>query len=138
MISSTSSRSKAHVFAAVLAVSAVACFSSGRAPAQELVAKAPAPPPAPLMPITLAGDAGRGVVLATTCGGCHGVPGSHNVYPSYHVPKLGGQNPGYIVAALKAYKAGERNHATMKAIASSLSEQDMADLAAYYADAGKK
>jgi len=73
------------------------------------------------------------------CAGCHGIAGFRAAYPeTYRVPKLGGQNAGYIVAALKAYKAGERNHPTMKAIASSLTEQDMADLAAYYADSGKK
>jgi cytochrome c553 len=52
----------------------------------------------------------------------------------YTVPKLGGQNPNYIVAALKEYKSGERAHSTMQAIAAGLSEQDMADLAAYYAE----
>jgi cytochrome c553 len=85
------------------------------------------------------GDPAAGMNKTAMCAGCHGIPGFRAAYPEiYHVPKLGGQNPGYIVAALKAYKAGERNHPTMKAIASSLSEQDMADLAAYYADAGKK
>jgi cytochrome c553 len=85
------------------------------------------------------GDPAAGKNKTTTCTGCHGIPGFRAAYPeTYQVPKLGGQNAGYIVAALKAYKAGERNHSTMKAIASSLSEQDMADLAAYYADAGKK
>jgi len=85
------------------------------------------------------GDPVAGMNKTAMCAGCHGIPGFRAAYPeTYHVPKLGGQNPGYIVAALKAYKAGERNHPTMKAIASSLTEQDMADLAAYYADAGKK
>jgi len=50
----------------------------------------------------------------------------------YHVPKLGGQKAAYIVAALKAYKKGERDHATMRAIAADLSDQDMEDIAAYY------
>jgi len=49
------------------------------------------------------------------------------------VPKLGGQHADYIVAALKAYKTGERSHPSMKGIAASLSDQDMEDLAAYYA-----
>jgi cytochrome c553 len=90
-------------------------------------------------PLLAEGDPAAGKNKTTMCTGCHGIPGFRAAYPeTYHVPKLGGQNAGYIVAALKAYKAGERNHPTMKAIASSLTEQDMADLAAYYADAGKK
>lgn len=67
------------------------------------------------------------------CVGCHGIPGYKTAYPEvYPVPKLGGQHPEYIVQALTAYKTGERNHPSMRAIAESLSEQDMADLAAYY------
>ncbi|HZF22720.1 MAG TPA: c-type cytochrome [Burkholderiales bacterium] len=90
-------------------------------------------------PLLAEGDPAAGKNKTSMCAGCHGIPGFRAAYPeTYHVPKLGGQNPGYIVAALKAYKAGERSHPTMKAIASSLSEQDMADLAAYYADAGRK
>lgn len=90
-------------------------------------------------PLLAEGDPAAGKNKTSMCAGCHGIPGFRAAYPeTYQVPKLGGQNPGYIVAALKAYKAGERNHATMKAIASSLTEQDMVDLAAYYADAGKK
>ncbi len=90
-------------------------------------------------PVLAEGDPAAGKNKTSMCAGCHGIPGFRAAYPeTYHVPKLGGQNPGYIVAALKAYKAGERSHPTMKAIASSLSEQDMADLAAYYADAGRK
>ena len=61
-----------------------------------------------------------------------------NVYPSYHVPKLGGQHPEYIVAALKAYKSGDRPHSTMHAQAASLSDQDMADIAAYLTKAPEK
>ena len=90
-------------------------------------------------PLLAEGDAAAGKNKTSMCAGCHGIPGFRAAYPeTYQVPMLGGQNPGYIVAALKAYKAGERSHPTMKAIASSLSEQDMADLAAYYADAGRK
>ena len=90
-------------------------------------------------PLLAEGDPAAGKNKTTMCTGCHGIPGFRAAYPeTYHVPKLGGQNAGYIVAALKAYKAGERNHPTMKAIASSLTDQDIADLAAYYSDAGKK
>ena len=65
--------------------------------------------------------------------GCHGIPGYTNAYPTYPVPKLAGQNAAYIVSALKAYKAGRRNHQTMQAQASTLSEKDMEDIAAYFA-----
>src|SRR3954470_24854210 len=67
------------------------------------------------------------------CIGCHGIPGYKTAYPMvYHVPKIAGQQPAYIVAALKAYKSGERSHPSMRGIAASLTDQDMADLAAYY------
>ena len=67
------------------------------------------------------------------CIGCHGIPGYKTAFPAvYHVPKIAGQQPGYIVNALKAYKSGERSHPSMRGIAASLSEQDMAELAAYY------
>lgn len=67
------------------------------------------------------------------CRGCHGIPGYRNAFPEvYSVPKLGGQHPDYIVRALQAYRDGEREHGTMQAIARGLSDQDMADLAAYY------
>jgi len=79
------------------------------------------------------GDPRQGRYEAQTCLGCHGVSGYANVYPSYHVPKLGGQNPDYIISALKAYKEGKRDHATMQAQARSLTEQQMEDIAAYFA-----
>ena len=77
------------------------------------------------------GDAARGKQLAYTCTGCHGIVEYKNAYPSYRVPKIGGQNEQYIVAALTGYKKGERNHPTMTAQAQSFSEQDIADIAAY-------
>jgi cytochrome c553 len=80
-----------------------------------------------------AGDAKRGQALAYTCNGCHAIPNYKNVYPTYSVPKLHGQRPEYLLAALKAYKSGERSHGTMHAQASSMNEQDMADAAAYLA-----
>jgi len=84
------------------------------------------------------GDPRAGEKKATTCLGCHGVSGYRNAYPAYKVPKLGGQKANYIVSALKAYKNGERKHSTMKAQASNLSEQDMQDIAAYFAQAGEE
>ena len=83
-----------------------------------------------------AGDAAAGKAKKSMCAGCHGIPGYRTVYPdTYQVPKLGGQHAQYIVDALKGYKSGDRKHATMRAIAGSLTEQDMNDLAAYYAEA---
>lgn len=67
------------------------------------------------------------------CQGCHGIPDWKTAFPElYRVPKLGGQKPAYIVAALKAYKSGEREFATMRAIAADLSDADMQVLAKYY------
>jgi len=83
--------------------------------------------------VSAAGDVAAGKIKAETCMGCHGIPGYNNVYPTYHVPRLGGQWPEYLVAALKAYRAEERAHKTMQAQAKSLSDQDMEDIAAYYA-----
>jgi cytochrome c553 len=68
------------------------------------------------------------------CIGCHAIPGYRASYPEiYTVPLIGGQNAEYILAALQAYKKGERKHPTMRGIAGSLTDQDMADLAVYYA-----
>ena len=78
------------------------------------------------------GNPENGRVLAYTCLGCHGIDGYRNAYPSYRVPRLGGQRADYIVAALKTYQSGERKHGTMGAQAQTLSNQDMADLAAYF------
>ncbi len=80
-----------------------------------------------------AGDAENGKKIAYTCTGCHGIPFYQNTYPRYHVPRLGGQNEAYIALALKAYRSGERNHPTMQAQAGNLSDQDIADIAAYFA-----
>lgn len=83
-----------------------------------------------------AGDPVAGKAKSVACSGCHGVPGTKTAFPDvYQVPKLGGQHADYIVAALKAYKAGERFNETMKAQASALSDKDMADIGAYYAGA---
>lgn len=79
------------------------------------------------------GDAANGETLAYTCLGCHGVDGYRNAYPSYRVPRLGGQKAAYLVAAIKGYRAGTRAHPTMVAQASSLSDQQIDDVAAYLA-----
>lgn len=76
-------------------------------------------------------DAARDKI--SMCVGCHGIPGYQTAFPkTYKVPRIGGQYPEYIAAALQAYKTGDRKHPTMNGIAASLSEQDMADIAAYY------
>ena len=80
------------------------------------------------------GKAEDGHKKAAMCIGCHGIPGYQASFPEvYKVPMIGGQNAKYIASALTAYKKGDRRHPTMRAIAESLSDQDMADLAAYYA-----
>lgn len=79
-----------------------------------------------------AGNPEAGRTKAFTCMGCHGVANYNNVYPTYHVPKLGGQHAKYLVSALQAYKNGQRSHGTMRAQASNLSDQDMEDIAAYF------
>ncbi|MGH8619253.1 MAG: c-type cytochrome [Burkholderiales bacterium] len=80
-------------------------------------------------------DAGR--QKNSMCVGCHGIPDYKTAYPVvYSVPRIGGQHAKYLASALQAYKDGARKHPTMRAIAASLSEQDMADLAAYYGAQG--
>jgi len=80
-----------------------------------------------------AGDAAAGKNKVFQCQGCHGIADWKTAFPEvYRVPKLGGQKPAYISAALKAYKSGEREFATMRAIAADLSDKDIEDLAAYY------
>ena len=70
------------------------------------------------------------------CAGCHGIEGWRTAYPEvYKVPKIGGQHAAYLIKALQEYKSGERSHPSMRAIAASLTDQDMADLAAYYSAA---
>jgi cytochrome c553 len=73
------------------------------------------------------------------CAGCHGIAGYRTAFPVvYSVPKLGGQNPAYVVKALQAYKSGARSHPSMRGVSASLSDQDMADLAAFYASEGPR
>jgi len=77
-------------------------------------------------------QAGQGKVWL--CIGCHSIPDYRADYPFvYKVPMIGGQNAAYIASALTAYKKGERKHPTMRSIAASLSDQDMADIGEYYA-----
>jgi cytochrome c553 len=83
------------------------------------------------------GDAAQGQKKASSCIGCHGIPGYQASFPEIHkVPMIAGQNAKYIVAALNAYQKGERRHPTMRSIAAALNERDIADLAAYYETQG--
>ena len=79
----------------------------------------------------MVGNAQSGRTLAYTCQGCHGVEGYKNAYPSFHVPRIGGQSAEYLAQALIEYKKGNRKHPTMQAQAQSFSDQDIADLSAY-------
>jgi cytochrome c553 len=87
-------------------------------------------------PALAEGHADRGETLAYTCLGCHGIAGYRNAYPSYRVPKLGGQKAAYLVVAIKGYRDGTRKHPTMMAQATSLSDQDIENVAAYIASIG--
>ena len=83
-------------------------------------------------------SAPAGEKKAAMCIGCHGIPGYQASFPEiYKVPMIAGQNAKYIVSALAQYKKGDRKHPTMRAIATSLSDQDMADLAAFYSTEAK-
>lgn len=90
--------------------------------------------------LAAAGEAPSGNIEAardkvSMCIGCHGIPGYKASFPEvYHVPMIAGQSAKYIEAALREYASGARTHPTMDAIAKSLSDQDIADLAAYYAN----
>jgi cytochrome c553 len=80
------------------------------------------------------GNAAAGNGKVWLCVGCHSIPEYRADYPLvYRVPMLGGQNASYIASALSEYKKGNRKHPTMRAIAASLSDQDMADIGEYYA-----
>jgi cytochrome c553 len=85
-----------------------------------------------------AGDPEKGELKFYTCYGCHGLPNYRNAYPDYSVPMLRHQTAEYIVSALKEYRGGERPHPTMHAQAASLSDQDIADIAAYLQSSGTK
>lgn len=88
-------------------------------------------PTAPAAPAGLTGSFDNGRVLAYTCQGCHGITGYKNAYPSYRVPKIGGQTQQYLSQALSEYRQGKRKHPTMQAQSMSFSEQEIADLAVY-------
>lgn len=83
--------------------------------------------------VSAQGNADAAKSKISMCVGCHGIPGYKTAYPIvYSVPKIAGQSPKYLESALIAYRKGDRAHASMRGIAASLSDQDIADLAAYY------
>ena len=85
------------------------------------------------------GDAKAGEGKVAMCIGCHGIVGYQASFPEvYRVPRIAGQNAKYIAASLEAYKKGDRKHPSMRGIATSMSEQDIADVAAYYEQLGKQ
>jgi len=109
---------RANVLVAALGLAATASIAAAQTP------------PSP-------GDPEKGRQKVAMCQGCHGIPGWRTAYPEvYQVPKIGGQHPVYLVNALKDYKSGARTHPSMRAIAASLSDADMADIAAYYGQSG--
>lgn len=87
--------------------------------------------------LAIDGDAERGRVKSNSCQGCHAIPSYSNAYPNYHVPKVGGQNEAYIISALLSYRNGTRAHGTMHINALALSDQDIADIAAYFSSIGR-
>ena len=133
---------------AVSIVAVAACALAGAAAAQRLLAQAPAaqqpsqpsatqqpaaPAAQPATPPALTGDPRRGKLISYTCLGCHGIDGYKNAYPMYSVPKLQGQSPEYLAAALHGYRDGDRAHITMHDQAETLSDQDIADIASFFA-----
>jgi cytochrome c553 len=118
------------VLSAVLAVAFALCASTALAQAKakpqpdKVAAKQESAPAAKGLPTEN---------FHAQCIGCHGIPGYKTAFPeTYHVPKIAGQQPAYIIAALKAYKSGERSHPSMRGIAASLTEEHMKALADFY------
>ncbi|MCW5579891.1 MAG: cytochrome c [Luteimonas sp.] len=103
------------------------------APADADAAAAPEAAAAPA-PAALTGNPENGRLLTYTCQGCHGIVGYRNVYPTYHVPRIGGQSALYLSNALHEYRKGTRKHPTMQAQATSFSDQDIADIAAFLSE----
>ena len=102
------------------------------------LAQTPAPAaataPAAAAPAASAGDPVKGREKTQMCEGCHEIPGWRTAFPEvYRVPKIAGQHEAYIASALKQYRSGERQHPSMRGIATPLSDEDIANLAAYYA-----
>ncbi|HKU85607.1 MAG TPA: c-type cytochrome [Casimicrobiaceae bacterium] len=118
-------------FLAIALLSMLPALAFAQTPAQPAAAQPAAAGPA--------GDPVKGREKTRMCEGCHGIEGWRTAYPEvYRVPKLGGQHAAYLAAALKEYKSGARSHPSMRAIAGGLTDDDIANLAAYYAQGGMK
>ena len=131
-------RGSAALAVSIAAVAAVLATSAcGQPPAPVTAAPTPAATGAAAAgdgPVALQpGDRHRGKERSYTCLGCHGIEDYKNVYPTYSVPKLEGQSPEYIAAALHGYRDGDRSHLTMHSEASTLTDQDILDIAVYFA-----
>jgi cytochrome c553 len=117
-----------------VSIAALAACALSAARAQTPASPAPAAAPAAAAPAAQpTGDAQHGKPVTYTCLGCHGIEGYKNAYPMYSVPELRGQNPEYLLIALHGYRDGDRAHITMHSQTEMLSEQDMADAAAFLA-----
>lgn len=102
-----------------------------------LVLAAAAAPSVQAQPPAATGDAKAAEPHISMCAGCHSIPGYQSSFPHVHrVPKIAGQSAGYIEAALRGYAKGERSHPTMNGIAKTLTDKQIADIAAYYAERG--
>lgn len=116
-----------------------ACLALAALPLAALTAQQEAPvapateaaAPVAATPKPLVGNPDTGRTLTYTCQGCHGIEGYKNAYPSFKVPKIGGQSADYLANALIEYRTGNRKHPTMQAQAQSFSDQDIADIAAF-------
>ncbi|MGH8028257.1 MAG: c-type cytochrome [Pseudoxanthomonas sp.] len=117
---------------ALAAALSVAVVTAQTPTPQGAASTTPAPAAAaPAAAQPFVGNAETGRTLAYTCQGCHGVTGYKNAYPSFHVPRIGGQSAEYLTQALTEYRKGNRKHPTMQAQAQSFSDQDIADISAY-------
>lgn len=126
-------RVRSGVVLAIMTYTALAATASLAQEGQTADSASAAPAAAAPANAEAAGNAQRGKEISYTCLGCHGVPGYRNAYPNYSVPKLEGQHPEYLVIALQEYRSGERSHLTMHSQASTLTDQDMRDIAAFFA-----
>ena len=125
---------------AAVTVTALPAAAQDAKPAPAQAAKpASAPEAKPAAaPEAKAGDQKAGALKVAMCIGCHNIPGYQSTFPEiYKVPKIAGQSAKYIASALTAYRKGDRRHPTMRSIATSLNDQDILDVAAFYENLGK-
>jgi len=133
--------SNAHAQGAPAPASSAPPATVGSAPAPATAAPpaaaAATPAPQAAAAATPVGDPAKGREKTVMCQGCHGIDGWRTAYPEvYRVPKLGGQHEAYLTKALQEYRSGDRTHPSMRGQVAVLSDQDIADLAAYYAQGG--